>query len=91
MLTFYKFYAPWCGPCQRMSPIVDALQGLEQHKDVAFQSIDIDAPENAALVETFGVMGLPTMVVAKGDVLLAKQTGVLPLEALDAFLEGAKQ
>lgn len=91
MLTFYKFYAPWCGPCQRMSPVVESLQGLEKHADVDFQSIDIDDPAHAALVETYGVMGLPTMVVAKEGTLLAKQTGVLPLEALDAFLEGAKQ
>ena len=59
------FWAPWCGPCRMVSPIVDALAEEVTHAKVGKVNVD----ENPALAAQFGVMSIPTLLVFKeGDV-----------------------
>ena len=59
------FWAPWCGPCRMVSPIVDAL--AEEVTDAKIGKVNVD--ENPALAAQFGVMSIPTLMVFKeGDV-----------------------
>lgn len=61
------FYATWCGPCKMLSPIVEEL--AEEHSEkVTFVQLDVDA--NPQTTATYGVMGMPTLLLFdKGQVV----------------------
>ena len=59
------FWAPWCGPCRMVSPVVDALAEEVTHAKVGKVNVD----ENPSLAAQFGVMSIPTLLVfEEGDV-----------------------
>lgn len=76
------FWAPWCGPCRMMSPIID--QVAEKHPDVKVGKINVDEQPN--LAARFGVMSIPTLAVIKNGKTQATSSGVKPLEAVEAML-----
>ena len=53
------FWAPWCGPCRMLSPIVDQI--AEERTDIKVGKINVD--EQGELAKQFGVMSIPTLVV----------------------------
>ena len=55
------FWAPWCGPCRMVSPIVDEI--AEERSDIVVGKINVD--EQPALASRFGIMSIPTLVVMK--------------------------
>ena len=57
------FWAPWCGPCRRVSPILDEI-GAEVKGKVKVAKINVD--EQPELAEHFSVMSNPTLIVMKG-------------------------
>ena len=59
------FWAPWCGPCRMLSPIVDEIS--EERDDIKVGKINVD--EQEALAAQFGVMSIPMLVVMdKGEI-----------------------
>ena len=59
------FWAPWCGPCRMLSPIVDEIS--EERGDIKVGKINVD--EQEALAAQFGVMSIPMLVVMdKGEI-----------------------
>jgi len=69
------FWAPWCGPCQAMKPILnDAAKSLKGVCRVAKVNID----EERAIAEAFGIQSIPTCVLMKGNQALTGFVGVMP-------------
>ena len=76
------FWAPWCGPCRMVSPIVDQI--AEERSDIAVGKVNVD--EQPELAAQFGVMSIPTLLVFKEGKLAQKAVGARPTEELLALL-----
>ena len=77
------FWAPWCGPCRMVSPLVDQI--AEERADVAVGKVNVD--EQPELAAQFGVMSIPTLLVFKEGKLAQKAVGARPKEDLLALLD----
>ena len=77
------FWAPWCGPCRMVSPIVDQI--AEERSDIAVGKVNVD--EQPELAAQFGVMSIPTLLVFKDGQLSQKAVGARPKEDLLKLLE----
>lgn len=69
------FWAPWCGPCRMLSPVVDEI-AEEGHEGLRVCKVNVD--EQPELAQKFGVMSIPTLVVLKGGRQVASKVGVQP-------------
>ncbi|MBQ8318802.1 MAG: thioredoxin [Lachnospiraceae bacterium] len=67
------FWAPWCGPCQMLGPIVEDV--AEENTDIKVCKINID--ENPDLAIQFKIMSIPTLVVFKNGEVYKKSVGVI--------------
>jgi thioredoxin 1 len=69
------FWAPWCGPCHMVAPILD-----EVAKEYAGQLIvaKVNTDENPAWATQYGVRGIPTMLFIKGGEEVDRQVGAVP-------------
>lgn len=76
------FWASWCGPCRRVSPIVDEI--AEERSDIKVGKINVD--EQGELAQQFGVMSIPTLVVMKNGQIANKSVGAMPKEDILALL-----
>ena len=77
------FYADWCGPCKTMAPALDALAS-EQRGRVLVAKLDTDAnPHTAA---SFGIRAIPTIIAFRGGREVARETGAVPKNALEALV-----
>ena len=68
------FWAPWCGPCRMVAPVVDEI--AEENENIQVGKINVD--EEAALAIQFGVSSIPTLVVMDGGEAVAKVVGYRP-------------
>ncbi len=78
------FWAPWCGPCRSLSPIVDEVAD-EQAGKLAVAKCNVD--DNQDLAMKFGVMSIPTLIVFKNGEEVDRSVGALPKARLQALLE----
>jgi len=73
------FWAEWCGPCKMIAPIVDELANdYEGRLKVA----KLDADANPNVMQAFGVMGIPTLILFKDGQAIERITGALPKDRL---------
>ena len=77
------FWAPWCGPCRMVSPLVDEI--AEERGDIVVGKVNVD--EQPELSMRFGVMSIPTLLVFKGGELVQTAVGARPKEELLALLD----
>ena len=77
------FFAPWCGPCRMLSPIIDEI--AEERTDVKVCKINTDEQEELAM--RFGIMSIPTLIVFKNGEVVKKTMGVQPKAAILGLLE----
>ena len=75
------FYATWCGPCQKIAPIIEEL-AKEYEGKVIFEKVDVDEKQELAL--EYGVEAIPTLVFMKADGTYDKSVGFMDKEALKA-------
>jgi len=78
------FWAPWCGPCKMMAPIVDEVAGELKDK-IKIAKVNVD--ENQELAQQHNIMSIPTFVVFKGGQVAEQFSGALTKETLKEKLE----
>ncbi|HPC73471.1 MAG TPA: thioredoxin [Syntrophales bacterium] len=80
------FWAPWCGPCQRIAPIIDEL-AKEYKGRVKVAKINVD--ESRKVATDLGVMSIPTLILFKGGQIVDKIVGLAPKDRLKEFVNKA--
>ena len=76
------FWAPWCGPCRVVVPLMDEI--AKERPDIKVGKINVD--ENPELAVQFGVMSIPTLVVIKDGKIVNQAMGARPKSAILAML-----
>jgi thioredoxin 1 len=80
------FYAPWCGPCKMLAPLLEQLAGeLEGRAKIAKANVD-EMPDVAAF---YGITGVPTLMVFRGGRNVDQMVGLSSARQLKAWLETA--
>ena len=74
------FWAPWCGPCHMVSPIVEEL-GNDYAGKLKVCKINVD--EAPGVSRQYGIRAIPTLMVFKGGEMVDQQIGVVPKQVLD--------
>lgn len=82
--TLVDFWAPWCGPCQMMGPIIEEL-ATELGDKAKIGKLNVD--ENPVTAQNFTVMSIPTVLIFKDGKVVQKFIGVQSKEALKEALE----
>jgi len=81
------FWAPWCGPCRMIAPMVDQLAS-EYSGAIKVGKVNIDDSPGAA--QSFGVSSIPTLMIFKGGDVVERFVGVQPKDRLQRALDAAK-
>lgn len=78
------FWAPWCGPCKMMLPIVEELSN-EFAEQVVVGKLNVD--ENDALCAQYGIMNIPTMLFFKNGELIERHVGACRKQELQQLIQ----
>lgn len=76
------FWAPWCGPCRMVGPVVEEIAG--ERSDIKVGKINVD--EEPELANQFNIMSIPTLVVIKEGRIVNQAVGVRPKSAILGML-----
>ncbi len=80
------FWAPWCGPCQMMSPIIDKL--AEEYEGKAkIGKVNVDEPSNQQLITKYGIQGIPAFKIFKGGKVVAEFVGARGEDEIKAEID----
>src|SRR5262245_5012629 len=77
------FWAPWCGPCRMLAPVLDEIAAEQEGKAVVAK---LDVDENPKIASRFGIKALPTLLVFKGGEVVDTIQGLAPKTKLAAAL-----
>ena len=76
------FWAPWCGPCRMVAPLVEEI--AKERSDIKVVKINVDEEQELAM--QFGVVSIPTLVVMKNGKIVNQVTGARPKAQILAML-----
>ena len=83
-IMLVDFWAPWCGPCRMVSPMIEQLS-REYSGKVAFGKVNVD--ENRRIVASFGIQSIPTLMIFKGGKAVDVMVGALPKAQIEMKLK----
>jgi len=86
-LVLVDFWAPWCGPCKMIGPVIEKLSG-ELGATVSIGKLNVD--DNPATAQEYGVMSIPTLLLFKGGKVVGTTMGFQPEPKLRAFIDQYK-
>lgn len=78
------YWAPWCGPCKMVAPILDELASEYQGR---LTIVKVNVDDNPGIAQKYGVRGIPTLTLFKGGSVEATKVGALSKSQLTAFLD----
>jgi|SRR6185437_5133550 len=78
------FWAEWCGPCRMLSPILDEIATTYEGK---LKVVKVNVDESSATAATYGVRGIPTLLLMKDGQVVGTKVGNLPKSQLTAFID----
>ena len=76
------FWATWCGPCRQFGPIFE--EASEKYPDIVFGKIDTDDQQQLAMAAQ--ITSIPTLMVFRDGIVVFRQSGALPLSALEDLI-----
>ena len=79
------FWAPWCGPCRVVSPILEQINA--EREDVVVKKMNID--ENMQTPANFGILAIPTMILFRNGAEAKRIQGAMPRKRIEAELQPA--
>ena len=78
------FWAPWCGPCRAISPVVEELEG-EYPEKVKFVKMNVD--ENPGTPSKYGIRAIPTLILFKNGEVVDQVTGAVSKSNLKEMID----
>jgi thioredoxin 1 len=81
--TLVDFWAPWCRPCQMLTPLLEELM-VEYQGKMNFFKMNVD--ENTSSPAKFGVRGIPTMIIFKNGKVAGTKVGFITKSQIDSFI-----
>ena len=83
-IMLVDFWAPWCGPCRMVSPIIEQLS-REYSGKVAFGKVNVD--ENQRIAASFGIQSIPTLMIFRNGKAVDVMVGALPKAQIEMKLK----
>ena len=82
------FWAPWCGPCKSIAPIVEEIAGEYEGK-LKVTKLNVD--DHPATASRYGIRGIPNLIILKGGAVKEQIVGAVPKAKLVSAIEKALQ
>ncbi len=78
------FYAQWCGPCRKLTPVLEQIQN--EYKEL-IKIYKINSDDNIEIIKEYGVMGLPTLILFQNGEVKEVMTGMIPKSSITSNIK----